>query len=103
MKRFISILVCVLFLSAFFSIIALAESDTEELSDASDITETSGTDKAFQTASLVIMTAGILGLPAYFFLNARKKRLLREYEEKNHPQNDDNISDAEESIENTKE
>ena len=36
----------------------------------------------FQVISVVIMSIGILGLPAYFWLNARKKRLMQEYEEK---------------------
>ena len=39
-------------------------------------------DKVFQILSLVIMTVGILGLPLYFWLITRKKRLLKEYEEK---------------------
>ncbi len=36
---------------------------------------------AIQIVFLVIMSIGILGLPLYFVLNARKKRLLEEYEE----------------------
>ena len=31
---------------------------------------------------VVIMTIGIVGLPLYYFLNNRKKRLLKEYKER---------------------
>ena len=36
----------------------------------------------FEIIFIVIMTIGILGLPAYFWLNTRRKRLAQEYEEK---------------------
>ncbi len=36
---------------------------------------------AIQIVFLVIMSVGILGLPLYFVLNSRRKRLLEEYEE----------------------
>ncbi len=37
-------------------------------------------DKIFQVLYILIMAFGILGLPLYFWLYARKKRLLQEYE-----------------------
>jgi len=40
-------------------------------------------EKIFQIIFLVVMSLGILGLPAYFILNARRKRLNEEYEENN--------------------
>lgn len=40
-------------------------------------------EKIFQVVSVVIMTFGIVGLPAYFFLDSRRKRLAEEFEEKN--------------------
>ena len=42
----------------------------------------------FQVIFVIIMTMGILGLPVYFWLNARRKRLNAEYE-----QNKNNKSD----------
>ena len=49
-------------------------------------------EKIFQVLFLLIMTVGILGLPLYYYLNARKKRLMEEYEEDKEP-NDDNASE----------
>ena len=74
---------------------ALADS-SDDISDVSAVSQTSGTDKVFQTTSVVIMTIGILGLPAYFLLNSRKKRLLREYEEANNKQNGEDEPNADE-------
>ena len=44
-------------------------------------------EKIFQFLFLLIMTIGILGLPLFYYLNARKKRLLDEYQ-KNDQDND---------------
>lgn len=56
-------------------------------------------DKIFQVLYIVIMTVGILGLPFYFWLLSRKKRLLSEYEEnendKTPEQNEDSENEAE--------
>ena len=37
----------------------------------------------FQCASLVIMTFGIVGIPIYLVLNARRKRIASEFETEN--------------------
>lgn len=38
-------------------------------------------EKIFQVLFVAIMAVGILGLPAYFYLNARRKRLVEEYDD----------------------
>lgn len=38
-------------------------------------------DKVFQVIFMIIMTVGILGLPAYYVLNSRRKRVISEFEE----------------------
>lgn len=40
-------------------------------------------DLIFQCASLVIMTFGIVCIPIYLVLNARRKRIASEYEKEN--------------------
>ncbi len=42
---------------------------------------------AIQIVFLVIMSIGILGLPLYFVLNSRRRRLLEEYEENQSKEN----------------
>ena len=58
-------------------------------------------EKIFQVLFLLIMTVGILGLPLFYYLNARKKKLLDEYSDANDPDNDND--DVEESVEHTEE
>lgn len=43
---------------------------------------------AIQIVFLVIMSIGILGLPLYFVLNSRRRRLLEEYEENQSKENE---------------
>ncbi len=40
-------------------------------------------EKVFQVIFVIVMAMGILGLPAYFLLNARRRRLNEEYQENN--------------------
>ncbi len=54
-------------------------------------------EKIFQVLFLLIMTVGILGLPLFYYLNARKKRLLEEYPDEKDPDDKDTngLDDAE--------
>ncbi len=52
-------------------------------------------DKFFQIFSLAVMTFGILGLPLFFWLGSRKKRLLAEYEEQQKTNPDEPIDKKE--------
>lgn len=54
-------------------------------------------EKVFQVASLVIMTFGIVGLPLYLYLNARRKRLLNEYNEENCKEGTDDTADTDDT------
>ncbi len=40
-------------------------------------------EKIFQVASMVIMTFGIVGIPIYLLLNARRKRIIKEFNDQN--------------------
>ena len=44
-------------------------------------TEASGFEKVIQVIFIAIMTVGIVGLPAYYWLNSRRKKALEEYNE----------------------
>ena len=46
-------------------------------------------EKIFQVIFVIVMAIGILGLPAYFVLNARRKRISAEYYENNDENNDE--------------
>ena len=59
------------------------ESAENESTDVSDKKESTAFEKVFQVIMIVIMSIGVLGLPLYFWLNSRKKRLLSEYNESN--------------------
>lgn len=59
------------------------ESGEDESTDVSDKKESTAFEKVFQVIMIVIMSIGVLGLPLYFWLNSRKKRLLSEYNESN--------------------
>lgn len=50
-------------------------------------------ENVFQILFLIIMSFGILGLPVYFVLNARKKRIASEYEQQKEaePDNDETV------------
>ena len=43
-------------------------------------------EKIFQVLFVLIMTVGILGLPLYYYLNARKKRISEEQQDDEHPE-----------------
>lgn len=83
MKRFLLFFVLI---TMIFTLAVPTYVFAEEISDSSDNVMSSitpsGADKVFSTITIVVMSIGILGLPAYFWLNSRKKRLLAEYEEK---------------------
>jgi flagellar basal body-associated protein FliL len=59
------------------------ESGEDGSTDVSDKKESTAFEKVFQVIMIVIMSIGVLGLPLYFWLNSRKKRLLSEYNESN--------------------
>ena len=44
----------------------------------------------FQVLFIAIMSIGILGLPLFFYLNSRKKRIRDEFNEKNENDIDEN-------------
>lgn len=52
--------------------------------------------KMSQVFFVSVMTIGLIGLPVYFWLNARRNRLLREYNEKNSKPDDDESEDIDE-------
>ena len=56
--------------------------ESESESSVPEETETKPFEKFFMVFMVVIMTIGIVGLPLYYFLNNRKKRLLKEYKER---------------------
>lgn len=81
--------------------------DLPEEEDISTIDETSTTEenktelntveKIFQKILLVIIIIPVLGLPLYFVLDARKKRLLKEYNDTHSDDQKDKENDEEES------
>ena len=60
-----------------------ATSEDASNSATAEPTEASGFEKVIQVIFIAIMTIGIVGLPAYYWLNARKKKALEEYNEAN--------------------
>lgn len=52
--------------------------EQETVAEPSAVTESTAFEKVFQTASVVIMTIGVVGLPVYFWLNWRKRRVASE-------------------------
>lgn len=104
MKKFLSILLMIFLLTSLFTFHASASPDSAEASivsaEASEENDTESTgeavakegtavEKVFQVLFMVIMTVGILGLPLYFWLNARKKNALKEYNENNEDEDED--------------
>jgi hypothetical protein len=69
--------------------------DESDVASDTTIPQVTVSDKIFQSASLGIMTIGIIGIPVYFILNMRKKRLLQEYDEKNRKDDNNNTEDNE--------
>lgn len=63
------------------------DSSAEESQDDAKA-ETSWSDKVFQIFFIAVMTIGLVGLPAYFVLENRRKRILRESENDNDNEND---------------
>lgn len=45
-------------------------------------------DKVFQILFLAIMSIGILGLPLYYYLNYRRKRLMSDFEKEQEKEKD---------------
>ncbi len=86
-KTLIILLITALLLIPSVQLVAAAEDSAADNTSVTAV-EASPVDKAFGTFTIVIMSIGILGLPAYFWLNSRKKRLLAEYEEQNSPSTD---------------
>ncbi len=82
MKKTALTLLILLFVSIYVFSLGVSAYESESLVSETESTATV-TDKIFQSASLGIMTIGIIGLPVYFILNMRKKRLMQEYEEEN--------------------
>lgn len=74
-------------------------SDTSVESNAQQTTEASAFEKVFQILFMIIMSVGLLGLPAFYWLNSRKRRLLKEFEEGN-GNSDDGIEEEPEDTEN---
>ncbi len=58
---------------------ASAEGSDDE--STAEPVESSTVEKVFQILFIVIMTVGIVGLPAYYWLNSRRKKALEEYNE----------------------
>jgi beta-lactamase regulating signal transducer with metallopeptidase domain len=98
MKKLLTFFLIAVILAAFVTVSASATSSTVESTpvstvtesapsaDASDSTEAKPTEasafeKVFQVIFIVIMTVGIVGLPAYYWLNSRRKKALEEYNE----------------------
>ncbi len=78
MKRLISALLFVSLLAAFvIPVCVFAEGSAAPTAEEPFI------NKIFQGFFVGVMTIGLIGLPAYFWLNARRNRLLREYKENN--------------------
>lgn len=51
--------------------------------------ETTVLEKVFQVFFVIIMSIGIFGLPAFYWLNSRKKRIMAEFDEnKVYPEDD---------------
>lgn len=67
---------------------ASEENDTESTGEAV-AKEGTAVEKVFQVLFMVIMTVGIVGLPLHFWLNARKKNALNEYNESNEDEDED--------------
>ena len=44
----------------------------------------------FQVLFIAIMSIGILGLPLFFYLNSRKKRIRNEFNQNSDKENDNN-------------
>lgn len=53
----------------------------ESAADTSGKNGSTAFEKVFQVIMIVVMSIGVLGLPLYFWLNSRKKRLISEYNE----------------------
>ena len=93
MKRLISALIFVSLLAAFVIPVCVFAEES-----AAPTTDEPFVNKIFQGLFVGVMTIGLIGLPAYFWLNARRNRLLREYKETN-----DNNDAEDEEPENSKE
>ena len=76
MNRFIAVLIFI----ALFTVFVLPVGVFAEGSEAVQVEEPF-VNKIFQGIFVGVMTIGLIGLPAYFWLNARRNRLLREYKE----------------------
>ena len=63
--------------------------ESEPESSVPEETETKPFEKFFMVFMVVIMTIGIVGLPLYYFLNNRKKRLLKEYKERKNDESEE--------------
>lgn len=84
MKKTVVFFIITAMLISLVPTAVFADDNTAETVSAAPA-NASALDKAFGTFTIVVMSIGILGLPAYFWLNSRKKRLLAEYEEQHNP------------------
>ena len=113
MKKILSVFLIAVLLSALMTVSAIAQQSTAEITEGSvteaissepntsaestddvsdgtsvEPTEASAFEKVFQVIFIAIMTIGIVGLPTYYWLNARRKKALEEYNESQN--NDEN-------------
>ncbi len=95
MNRFVCfVLFVTLLASAVLPSVAFAENVSEPASGGSVV------DHISQAIFIAVMSIGILGLPAYFWLNARRNKLLREFndDESNDEKKPDEKIEASEEI-----
>ena len=45
-------------------------------------------EKVFQVFFVIIMTVGLIGLPLFYYLDKRRRRIAKEYDSKNGPSNE---------------